>query len=159
MGVIGDNVDTQALIQDFLRVAALAGARLNESEIEVETLKAPHRPPSRIPAGKMAVYVFSYGDTVLKVGKAGPNSGARYTSQHYNAASAPSTLAASLLKGGDQIGVSGLTVETAGDWIKNNTHRTNFLMRTECGVPVLTLLEAFLQCKLTPRFEGFASQR
>ena len=159
MGVIGDNVDTQALIQDFLRVAALAGARLNESEIEVETLKAPHRPPSRIPAGKMAVYVFSYGDTVLKVGKVGPNSGARYTSQHYNAASAPSTLAASLLKGGDQIGVSGLTVETAGDWIKNNTHRTNFLMRTECGVPVLTLLEAFLQCKLTPRFEGFASQR
>ena len=152
-------MDTQALIQDFLRVAALAGARLNESEIEVETLKAPHRPPSRIPAGKMAVYVFSYGDTVLKVGKVGPNSGARYTSQHYNAASAPSTLAASLLKGGDQIGVSGLTVETAGDWIKNNTHRTNFLMRTECGVPVLTLLEAFLQCKLTPRFEGFASQR
>ena len=107
-------MDTQALIQDFLRVAALAGARLAESEIEVETLKAPHRPPSRLPAGKMAVYVFSCGDTVLKVGKAGPNSGARYTSQHYNAASARSTLAASLLKGGDEIGVSGLTVESAG---------------------------------------------
>jgi len=159
LGVIGDNVDAQALIQDFLRVASLAGAHLAESEIEVETLNAPHRPPSRLPAGKMAVYVFSYGDTVLKVGKAGPNSGARYTSQHYNAASAPSTLAASLLKGSEEIGVSGLTVESAGDWIKKNTHRTNFLMKTESGVPVLTLLEAFLQCKLKPRFEGFASQR
>lgn len=152
-------MDAQALIQDFLRVAALAEARLDESEIEVETLKAPHRPPSRLPTGKMAVYVFSYGDTVLKVGKAGPNSGARYTSQHYNAASAPSTLAASLLKDGDEIGASGLTVESAGDWIKKNTNRINFLLKTECGVPVLTLLEAFLQCRLKPRFEGFASQR
>ena len=152
-------MDAQTLIQDFLRVAALAGARLAASEIEAETLQAPHRPPSRLPAGKTAVYVFSYGDTVLKVGKAGPNSGARYTSQHYNAASAPSTLAASLLKDGEEIGVSGLTVESAGDWIKSNTLRTNFLIKTECGVPTLSLLEAFLQCKLKPRFEGFASQR
>lgn len=120
---------------------------------------APHRPPGRLPSGSMAVYVFSYGDIVLKVGKAGSNSGARYTSQHYNAASAPSTLAASLLKDGNQIGVSGLTVESAGDWIKKHTDRTNFIMRAECGIPSLTLLETFLQCKLKPRFEGFASQR
>ena len=152
-------METQTLIQDFLRIAALAGERFVESEIEVEALRAPHRPPSRLPAGMMAVYVFSYGDTVLKVGKAGPNSGARYTSQHYNAASAPSTLAASLLKRGDEIGASGLTVESAADWIKKNTHRTNFLMKAECGVSVLTLLEAFLQCRLKPRFEGFPSQR
>lgn len=142
-----------------MRVAELAEARIARSDIEVETLKAPHRPPSRLPSGRMAVYVFSYGDTVLKVGKAGPNSGARYTSQHYNAASAPSTLAASLLKDGNEIGVSGLTVESAGDWIKKHTDRTNFTMRAECGMPALTLLETFLQCKLKPRFEGFASQR
>ncbi|RLT32942.1 MAG: hypothetical protein DWI57_18030 [Chloroflexi bacterium] len=152
-------MDTQALIQDFLLVAKLAEARLDKSEIEVEILKAPHRPPSRLPAGKMAVYIFSYGDIVLKVGQAGPKSGARYTSQHYNATSAPSTLAASLLKGGGEIGVSDLTVESAGDWIKKNTDRINFLLKTEHGVPVLTLLEVFLQCKLKPRFEGFASQR
>jgi hypothetical protein len=95
----------------------------------------------------------------LKVGKAGPNSGARYTSQHYNAASAPSTLAASLLKEGHEIGVNGLSVESAGEWIKSNTSRINFLLKVECGVPALTLLESFLQCRLKPRFEGFASQR
>lgn len=142
-----------------MRVAELAEARIARSDIEVETLKAPHRPPGRLPSGKMAVYVFSYGDIVLKVGKAGPNSGARYTSQHYNAASAPSTLAARLLKEGNQIGVSGLTAESAGDWIKRYTNRTNFIVRAECGIPSLTLLETFLQCKLKPRFEGFASQR
>jgi len=107
----------------------------------------------------MAVYLFSYGTSVLKIGKAGPNSGARYTSQHYNAASAASTLAGSLLKGGNEIGVTSLTVESAGEWIKTNTDRINFLMKVECGVPTLTLLESFLQCRLKPRFEGFASQR
>lgn len=152
-------MDTQVLVRDFVRVAALAGANLRESDIRVEITKAPHHAPTRLPSGKIAVYVFSYGDTVLKVGKAGPNSGARYTSQHYNAASAPSTLAAALLKSGGDIGVSGLAIDSAGGWIKHNTDRTNFLLNIECGVPVLTLLEAFLQCRLKPRFEGFASQR
>lgn len=152
-------MNTHDLIKDFLQVAALAGTRLDESSIQVETLNSPHRPPNRLPAGKMAVYVFRYGEIALKVGKAGPNSAARFTSQHYNANSAPSTLAASLLKNGAEIGVSGLTVETAGDWIKKNTDRTNFLINIEYGVPVLTLLEAFMQCRLKPRFEGFASQR
>jgi hypothetical protein len=137
----------------------LAGVALAESDIEVEVLPAPHRPPTCLPAGRLAVYVFSYGDVVLKVGKVGANSGPRYTSQHYNAASAASTLAASLLKEGNEIGVTGLTVESAGDWIKKNTTRINFLMKTECGVPALSLLEAFLHCRLKPCFEGFASQR
>lgn len=151
-------LDTEALVQDFLRVAELAELRIARSDIEVETLKAPHRPPSRLPSGKMAVYVFSYGGIVLKVGKAGPKSGARYTSQHYNAASAPSTLAASLLKDGRRIGVTGLTVETVGDWVKKHTDRRNFILRAECGTLSLALLETFLQCRLKPCFEGFASQ-
>lgn len=152
-------MDTAGLVREFLQVAALAGACLRESDIQVEVLWAPHQPPSHLPAGKMAVYVFTYGSSVLKVGKAGPNSGARYTSQHYNPNSARSNLAASLGKAGGAIGASGLTPDAAGSWIKENTDRTNFLLDIECGVPILKLLEAFLQCKLKPRFEGFASQR
>lgn len=152
-------IDTESLVRDFLQVATLAGKSLDKSAVEVEILKAPHRPPSRLPPGKMAVYLFSYGTSVLKIGKAGPNSEARYISQHYSAASAASTLAGSLLKGGEDIGVTGLTAETAGEWIKKNTDRVNFLMKAEYGVSTLTLLESFLQCRLKPRFEGFASQR
>jgi len=152
-------MDTGPLLQDFLAAAALAGIRLRPSDLSVERTAAPHSPPKRLPPGKMAVYVFSYGGSVLKVGKAGPNSAARFTSQHYNPSSAASTLAASILKEGQSLGINGLSTESVGSWIKANTDRTNFLLDVECGVPVLTLLEAFLQCRLKPRFEGFASQR
>lgn len=152
-------MNTGLLLQDFLAAAALAGVRLGPSEISVEREAAPHSPPKRLPPGKMAVYVFSYAGWVLKVGKAGPNSAARFTSQHYNPSSAPSTLAASILKDGQSLGITGLSTESVSSWIKANTDRTNFLLNVECGIPVLTLLEAFLQCRLRPRFEGFASQR
>ena len=56
----------------------------------------------------MAVYVFSEKSQVLKVGKVGPNSQARYTSQHYNPKSARSTLAKSLLK--ERVSFSGYDV-------------------------------------------------
>jgi hypothetical protein len=46
-----------------------------------------------------------------------------------------------------------------GAWIKTNVDRTNYLLDAERGIPVLTLLESFLQCRLRPRFEGFESQR
>lgn len=152
-------MDPKPLIDDFLKVAALAGRTLCAADIEVEVLNAPHRPPTRLPPGKMAVYLFSYGPTVLKIGKAGPKSNARYTNQHYGAGRAPSTLAASLVKGCGELGIGELTNESVGYWIRTNTDRLNFIMKTECGVPTLTLLESFLHCRLKPCFEGFESQR
>lgn len=152
-------MDTAPLIRDFITAANLAGARLEERDIEVEVLPAPHIPPSRLPAGRMAVYVFMHGERCLKVGKAGPSSSARYTSQHYNAGSAPSTLSASLVKYGSVLGVPDLDVNTAGTWIKANATRLNFTLEVRHGIPVLSLLEAFLQCKLRPMYEGFAGQR
>lgn len=159
LSIRSDTVDTSTFIKDFRQVATLAGIRLEDSDLEVEHLSAPHKPPSKLPKGMMAVYVFTFGDTALKVGKVGPNSAARYTSQHYNASSAASTLAGSLLKNGHQIGAANLTIDSVGDWIKENTCRTNFLLNANVGIPVLTLLESFLQCRLKPKFEGFASQR
>lgn len=109
--------------------------------------------------GRMAVYVFCHQGRTLKVGKAGPNSEARYTSQHYNPNSAQSTLAASLLRGGDELGIQGITKASVGVWIKANTDRYNFLLHSKHPIRLLTLLEAFLQCRLNPAFEGFGSQR
>jgi hypothetical protein len=79
----------------------------------------------------MAVYVFAYEDTTLKVGKAGSNSHARYISQHYNAGSAPSTLAAALLKRGGEIGLTDLRRESVSGWIKTHTYRINFFLDSE----------------------------
>ena len=153
------NFDIQNLLADFKQVARLAGVTITERDITIEKLLAPHIPPNNLPAGKMAVYVFTYNYKCLKVGKVGPRSKARYTSQHYNPKSSQSNLAKSILKSKKDFGSYELTEITVGDWIKRNTDRLNFLVNAALGVPVLTLLESYLQCRLRPRFEGFASQR
>ena len=146
------------LREDFLIVAELAETNLQRGDIRIETLQKPHKPPSKLPKGMMAVYVFSETNRVLKVGKVGWRSQARYTSQHYNPRSALSTLAASLLGDKDVVHQNGLTDENVSAWIKENTYRVNFILDAKLGMRTLTLLEAFVQCRLQPVFEGFASQ-
>ena len=51
-----DAVDTA--IAAFVAVAELAGDPISRADIVVEYLPAPHRPPTRLPAGKMAAYGF-----------------------------------------------------------------------------------------------------
>ena len=147
------------LSKDFRQVAKLAGFSLAARDLMVESFTAPHRPPTRLPPGKMAVYLFDHHGRALKVGKAGPNSNARYTSQHYSPGAARSTLAASLLKRGAEIGVRDITDSTVGEWIRANTDRHNFLLDSDYPIRLLTLLESFLQCRLDPVFEGFRNQR
>ncbi len=152
------NWDPEKLRDDFLIVAKLGGIGIQPSDIGIETLTMPHKPPSNLPKGKMAVYVFFNKEYVLKVGKAGSRSQARYTSQHYNPGSAPSTLAASILKDENSVQRYGLNEENISNWIKESTDRVNFLLDADMGKWVLNLLEAFVQCRLQPRYEGFASQ-
>ena len=115
---------------------------------------APQRPPARLPVGRMAVYGF-WGDGVwLKIGKAGPNSNARYTSQHYNPGSAQSTLAASLAGDSHMLTVAGFDPHTPGAWIKASAHRVNILLPSQRRKELLSLLEAFLHLRWKPRYEG-----
>ena len=107
----------------------------------------------------MAVYVFVWNDICLKVGKVGPNSNARYTSQHYNPRSSNSNLAKSILQAKDNLGLINVSESNVGAWIKSNTDRINILLDANLGIPVVTLLESFLQCRLHPKFEGFESQQ
>ena len=146
--------DTESARTAFVTVAKLAGNPISPGEISIEYLPAPHRPPSRLPTGKMAVYGF-WGDGVwLKIGKAGPNSNARYTSQHYDAGSARSTLAGSL-RATRTCSRSPVSIPTApGDWIKAATHRVNILLPSQRPDELLLLLEAFLHLRLRPRYEG-----
>lgn len=146
------------ILDDFAIVASLAGVTLPMVDIQVEACAAPHVPPTRLPVGKIAVYVFTHGSDVLKVGKIGPNSHARYISQHYNPGSARSTLAASLIADAERIGLGEGDMVEIGNWIRANVDRVNILLPAQLGIRVLTLLESFLQCRLRPRYEGFKSQ-
>ena len=159
MGIERMTWSPESAIDDFKTVAGLAGVELSNEAISIEHLSAPHLPPTKLPLGKMAVYVFSKGPEVLKVGKVGAKSQARYTSQHYNPGSALSTLAASIVADRARLGLADIDNGNVGQWIRANIDRVNFLVDERCGVPVLTLLETFLQCRLRPRYEGFKSQR
>ena len=111
----------------------------------------------------MAVYIFCLDTHCLKVGKAGAKIKQRYIYQHYNAGSAPSTLVASLLGAVTcQDGDAGYwspargvpATETVGEWIVANTARGNLLIKSHQSPFLLNLLEAFVQCRLRPVFEG-----
>jgi hypothetical protein len=102
----------------------------------------------------MAVYGFWGDGEWLKIGKAGPKSGPRYTSQHYNPDSAQSTLAKSLTNDPHMLTVAGFDPKAVGDWIKSATLRVNILLPTTRPPELLLLLEAFLHARLRPRYEG-----
>ncbi len=152
------SIDSRSITDAFRKVAELANVQMAATDLRIEELPAPHR-PTGLPPGSMAVYVFSYGRTTLKVGKAGPNSDARFRSQHYNPRSAASTLAASILKNPTPVGNPAVDDDSVGDWIRENADRVNFILPERVGIEVLTLLEAYIQCRLKPVYEGFQSQR
>ncbi|MGH9350555.1 MAG: carbon-nitrogen hydrolase family protein [Terriglobia bacterium] len=141
-------------LSDFRKAAALASPRFSPDSIAVEIATKPHNPPKILPMGKMAVYAFFLNGQSLKVGKVGPNSGPRYTSQHYSPGSAGSTLAGSILKDPTKVGAVGVDSGSVGDWIKNNTDRVNLLLPVSSGLPILSLLESFLHVRWKPQFEG-----
>src|SRR5439155_13000728 len=83
---------TDLVVQEFSEWAQDQGLGPARAEIRVERLGIPHVPTS-LPRGWQGVYCFKYQMVWLKVGKAGPKSGARWTSHHYHPGRAQSTLA------------------------------------------------------------------
>ena len=141
-------------VSDFEVVSELARNPTTFTGYSVEFCPAPHHPPSRLPVGMMAVYGFWWNGEWLKIGKVGPNTNARYTSQHYNPNSAGSTLAGSLVKDIRMVGIPDFAGSTPGDWIKSATRRVNILVPTDSGGELLSPLEAFLHERFQPGYEG-----
>jgi thioesterase domain-containing protein len=151
----------QALINDFRQAASRPGL-----QVEHEYQPAPHK-PHKLPNGKCAVYIFSisasYGrgcpagaHRVVKVGKAGPNSNARFQSHHYDPHRARSTLAATLLKSRTlwpYLGIVELKDTEVEHWIKKNTDRDNFYLDAT-HKDLLDELEKYLRGKSGSVFEG-----
>lgn len=143
-------------ISDFRKVAALADAEFIADSITVEITPKPHKAPTMLPTGKIAVYAFFLNGQALKVGKVGQKSAARYTSQHYNPLSANSNLARSILTNAAKVGATDIDSTSVGEWIRKHTDRVNVLMPATVGLPILSLLEAYLHVRWKPMFEGRA---
>lgn len=94
----------------------------------------------------------------MKIGKAGPNSNARFLSQHYNPNSAMSNLAKSILSDVNMQNL-GITEQNVGDWIKQNCRRIDVVIDRKVGIFALELVEAILHYKYSPIYEGYINQR
>ena len=131
---------------------------IDNDKINIIDRGQPHSALHSLPKGKMAVYTFVYEGVVLKIGKAGPNSNARYTSQHYNPKSAMSNLAKSILLD-VEMRDKGINEDNVGEWIKQNCRRIDIEIDADLGIFTLEFIEAVLHYKYMPKYEGFSSQR
>jgi len=140
--------------ESFTKVSELANFQIDIDDIEVEILMAGNtHVPTRLKQGYMAAYIFKNDDICFKVGKVGARSNARYQFQHYNPYSSRSNLARSILNDND-LNLNFENQNNVGEWIKNNITRINLLLHEKHKIFLLNLLEAFLQCRLKPRYEG-----
>lgn len=142
--------EVDQLVAAFVDAARLASVQVRGDQIGREFLPAPHRRPSRLPADVQAVYAFVFNDRCLKVGKAGPKTRARFTSQHYLPNSAISTLAKSILINRARLvdsvpldsvdEIESLSEVSVGAWIERSTSRINLYLPVEFGAAPLSLL-------------------
>ena len=121
--------------------------------------------PSSLPSGMQGVYVFLTDSHCFKVGKAGPKSKARWNSHHYNLdETTPSAFTKSIVKNRAKFKsyfpdsrhseIDRLEKSNIGDWIKNNISRIELLLPQSEGRYALGLLEALVQYRLKPEYEG-----
>jgi hypothetical protein len=145
---------TTLIWQPHLTMAAAQAAGLGIGAVDIEILPRPHKQPGRLPVGKMAVYVFSSAWQVLKIGKAGPNSHARFSSHHYAPGRAMSTLAGKIIADRQWPGGPRPDPGYIGEWIKRNCDRVNLLLDSGLGTAALTSFEEWLIGELRPRYEA-----
>jgi hypothetical protein len=82
---------------------------LSRNLFSTEYLPAPHT-PTPLPRGEKGIYCFwmERRKEWLKIGKVGPNSGPRWTTQHYHIGNADSSLPKSIVSDPEMSEVSGL---------------------------------------------------
>lgn len=141
----------------MIEALRLAGVSIEASQLELVDRGIPHK-PAGLPNGKMGIYTFIYQGQFLKVGKAGPSSDARFRSQHYKPMGSQSNLAKSILNDGDFSHLR-ISIDTVGEWIKQNSKRVDIIMDVSLGIFVLNFIEAYLHLRFQPKYEGFDNQR
>ncbi len=147
----------KSLIDDYIQVVKLSGLSISKNDIIHQHLPAPHK-PSNLPAGKQAVYIFSFplpSALVLKIGKVGPKSNARFLSQYYNPKSSRSNLAKSLLNNPEVWKLQGIqppNESNVGAWIKRYVDRDNFLIPSSKDKLLLSLFEIFFKMQTSTLF-------
>ena len=123
--------------------------------------------PTPLSKDRHGVYVFYNENNCFKVGKAGPNSQARWSSNHYHVyKTTRSSLAKSILYNKEKVkkyyqpvhyvGINRLDNTNIKEWMKSNLSRIELTISYNSNELELNLLEAIALYKLKPIFEGKA---
>ena len=123
-----------------------------------------HR-PSSLSSNQKGIYVFLNANFCFKVGKAGSKSQARWNSHHYNLdGTTPSTFPKSIIKDLKRFKhffpnhkhneIESLNAENMREWIQNNVSRMEFIISVNETDFALNFLEALIQFRLKPEYEG-----
>lgn len=152
--------------QNVAKEIAQEFKRITDVEISATFMPSgPGHNPTSLQKGMCGVYAFMSGDCCFKVGKAGPKSKARWNSHHYNLdETTPSTMPKSIIKNralfkrcfaeAKHGEIDQLSKENIQQWIKDNMSRMEFLIKDQGDGLALNLLEALVQFRLKPIFEG-----
>jgi len=126
---------------------------ISRDAIKIEVLPPPHFPKA-LPPGKQAVFAFYWPekDRFLAVALAGPNSNARFQSQHYLPASSGSNLARKILQHKGALGIDDVDENTVGLWMKGNLARVNFYLPASINKEVLKYFKDYLKLTWKPAF-------
>ncbi len=146
------------IISDFRDVAERLSLPGWPATLDLELLPAPHT-PGPLPKGCSAVYVFALADPaqsrgnvsrILKVGRVGPRSNARFQFQHYQPNAARSSLAKSLLAYRSLwpwLGIIDLDESTVHAWMLEHLDRANIYVPGESRA-LLPDLEVYVRGRL-----------
>ena len=126
---------------------------ISRDTIEIEVFPPPHFPKA-LPTGKQAVFAFYWPeqDRFLMVALSGPNSNARFQSQHYLPTSSGSNLARKILQQKEVLGIGDVDENTVGLWMKGNLARVNFYLPADIGKEVLKYFKDYLRLTWRPAF-------
>ena len=135
------------------RMARYLNEPISRDTIEIEVLPPPHFPKA-LPPGRQAVFAFYWPekDRFLTVALAGPNSNARFQSQHYLPTSSVSNLARKILQHREALGIDDVDENTVGLWMKGNLARVNFYLPAIASKEVSKYLKDYLKLTWRPVF-------
>lgn len=152
------SIQLDGILSDFAIVAERLGLPGWPAPLDSEYLPAPHTPKSLRP-GHGAVYVFALTAThlaeagpgcVLKVGRVGPNSNARFQSQHYSPGSSRSNLANSILGYPalwSWLGIDHIDPPMIRDWMLSHLDRANIYVPAS-SAELIPQLEMYVRARL-----------
>lgn len=151
-------IQLDGILSDFATVADELGLPGWPTTLDIDYLPAPHIPKALRP-GHGAVYAFALSDAstsdagpgcVLKVGRVGPNSNARFQSQHYSPRSSRSNLASSILGYPtlwSWLGIDRIDPTMIRDWMLTHLDRANIFVPAS-SAELIPQLEMYVRARL-----------